>query len=347
VTSELLDHIAKTVLYEGYLLYPYRASAIKNRQRFNFGVLVPQDYSSAQTGTEASLMQTEFLVQTNAATVHQASLETRVRFLHLVQRQVMQHTTDASTGAWNMLPVEFLEVDGTRHQSWQEAQEREIASPSCRLTELLNTPLHIDFEFGSSEQVEAIHDRDSKVSGQLHRTQHAIRGTLALQAVQLEPQLFQVRLTILNKTLLPQAEDMARERALLFSFVSAHAVLNIAQGQFVSLLEPAEDLVHAASKCQQVGCWPVLVGRLGERNTMLASPIILYDYPEVAEESPGDFFDGTEMDEMLMLRVLTMTPAEQQEMRQVDEQARRLLERTENLAPDQFLRLHGRLRETK
>jgi hypothetical protein len=347
VTSELLDRIAKTVLYEGYLLYPYRASAIKNRQRFNFGVLVPQDYSSAQAGTEASLMQTEFLVQTNAATVHQASLETRVRFLHLVQRQVMQPSTDVSTDAMNMLPVEFLEINGTRYQSWQEAQEREIASPPCRLTDLINKPQHIDFEFGSNEQIETIYARDGKVSGQVIRTQHAIRGTLTLQAFQLEPQLFQIRLTILNTTQLPQTTDLTRDQALLFSFVSVHAVLNIAQGQFVSLLEPAEDLVHAASKCQQVGCWPVLVGRLGEQNTMLASPIILYDYPEVAEESPGDFFDGTEMDEMLMLRVLTMTSAEQQEMRQVDEQARRLLDRTENLAPDQFLRLHGRLRETK
>ena len=56
---------------------------------------------------------------------------------------------------------------------------------------------------------------------------------------------------------------------------------------------------------------------------MLCSPIILYDYPKIAPESAGDFFDGTEMDEMLTLRVLTLTDAEKQEMRNGDPRARR------------------------
>jgi len=74
---------------------------------------------------------------------------------------------------------------------------------------------------------------------------------------------------------------------------------------------------------------------------MLSSPIILYDYPKIARESPGSFFDGTEIDEMLALRITTMTDAEKIEMRQVDEQARRLLDRTEALPDAQWLRLHG------
>ena len=56
---------------------------------------------------------------------------------------------------------------------------------------------------------------------------------------------------------------------------------------------------------------------------MLCSPIILYDYPQSAPESEGDFFDGTEMDEMLTLRVLTLTDAEKQEMRAGDARAER------------------------
>ena len=74
------------------------------------------------------------------------------------------------------------------------------------------------------------------------------------------------------------------------------------------------------------------------------SPIILYDYPQVAEESPGDFFDGTEIDEMLALRVMTLTDEEKREMRGADERARQILERTEMLPPEQFMKLHGALR---
>ena len=33
----LVERVANAVLYEGYMLYPYRRSAVKNQQRFNFG----------------------------------------------------------------------------------------------------------------------------------------------------------------------------------------------------------------------------------------------------------------------------------------------------------------------
>ena len=37
-----VDQVANAVLYEGYILYPYRPSAVKNRQRWNFGVVYPR-----------------------------------------------------------------------------------------------------------------------------------------------------------------------------------------------------------------------------------------------------------------------------------------------------------------
>ena len=78
---------------------------------------------------------------------------------------------------------------------------------------------------------------------------------------------------------------------------------------------------------------------------MLASPIILYDYPQIAPESAGSLFDGTEIDEILSLRILTLTDDEKREMRETDPQARRLLERTEALDPEQWMQLHGVMRE--
>ncbi len=63
MNAALVDQIVKAVLYEGYMLYPYRPSAVKNRQRFNFGVVYPRAYSEAQRGMDACAMQTECLVQ--------------------------------------------------------------------------------------------------------------------------------------------------------------------------------------------------------------------------------------------------------------------------------------------
>jgi hypothetical protein len=131
------------------------------------------------------------------------------------------------------------------------------------------------------------------------------------------------------------------------SLVSAHTLLGVADGQFVSLLEPPENLKEIAASCQNLGVWPVLVGTEGERDTMLASPIILYDYPQIAPESPGDLFDGTEIDEILALRILTMTDAEKSEMRNGDDRARQMLERTESLPMEHLMKLHGTLRELR
>jgi hypothetical protein len=141
--------------------------------------------------------------------------------------------------------------------------------------------------------------------------------------------------------------QISRDAALMQSLVSAHVLLGGVDAQFVSLLDPPENLKEFAADCQNLGAWPVLVGADGERDTMLSSPIILYDYPQIAPESPGDLFDGTEIDEILALRILTMTDDEKSEMRNSDERARRMLERTENLPMEHLMKLHGTLRELR
>ena len=144
---------------------------------------------------------------------------------------------------------------------------------------------------------------------------------------------------ILRGTELP-----GRDGALMQSLLSAHTILRVDGGEFVSLLDPPPALREAAAGCNNIGTWPVLVGDDGERDGMLSSPIILYDYPQIAPESPGDLFDGTEIDEILALRILTLTDEEKREMRHGDERARQILERTEALPAEHFMKLHGRLR---
>ncbi len=140
-----------------------------------------------------------------------------------------------------------------------------------------------------------------------------------------------------------------QEAITLRTFASTHTILHVEGGECISLLDPDGQYLEAAKACKQVGTWPVLVGEeeKGERDAMLSSPIILYDYPKIAAESPGDLFDGAEIDEILTLRIQTMTDEEKAEMRQVDEQARRILERTENLAEADMLKLHGVMRSSR
>ena len=90
----------------------------------------------------------------------------------------------------------------------------------------------------------------------------------------------------------------------------------------------------------------MLVGEPGDRHTVLASPIILEDHPRIAPESPGDLFDGGEIDQLLVLNILSLTDAEKAEMRDTDPRAREILERTEGAHRGRScMRLHGAIRE--
>jgi hydrogenase maturation protease len=124
-------------------------------------------------------------------------------------------------------------------------------------------------------------------------------------------------------------------------------ILGVDSGEFVSLLDPPKEWQQFAAQCKNTGCFPVLVGDAGKRNMLLCSPIILYDYAQIAPESAGDFFDSTEMDEMLTLRVMTMTDEEKQEVRSAHERTRALLDRTERTAREQLMRTHGIIRDMR
>ena len=121
---------------------------------------------------------------------------------------------------------------------------------------------------------------------------------------------------------------------------SAHIVLRTPRGAFVSLTDPPDRLREAAAACRNDGLWPVLVGDPGARDTVLASPIILEDHPRIAPESPGDLFDGGEIDQLLDARTSSaLTDEEKAEMRAADPRAREILERTEALTREQLMRL--------
>jgi hypothetical protein len=317
---ERADQIAKAVLYEGYMLYPYRPSSVKNRQRWNFGVVYPQAYSEAQGGDEPCSMRNECLVSGNAGT----SIEVKLRFLHLQTRSV-QASSDIRTGS---LP-----------EGWQEAVEREISVPQFAIAALLGGTTWM-FAFPSTMRV------DSERDGMIERRQEAIAGAIKISAGSVGEDLFRVSVHVQNVTPIEnRAAD--RDTVLLQSLVSTHTILGVKSGEFVSLLEPPAELQELAAECKNVGAWPVLVGEPGQSDTMLASPIILYDYPQIAPESPGDLFDSTEIDEILSLRIMTLTDEEKREIRESDDRARQILERTDAMPVEQFMKLHGAMRSLR
>lgn len=340
----VVDKIAKAVLYEGYMLYPYRPSSVKNQQRWNFGVLCPQTYSDAQDGTEASTMQTECLVEGNS----RSSIEIRVRFLQLSSRSVGHLIAPAKALRPGEVPplrwVDKFEVNGRVYRAWQEAVEQEVIVPDCTLEALVRHPVLHKFSFPAEKQIEPLRDSEGMIGGILVREGIALCGEIEVAAVQLGDGLFKLSVQIRNTTSFGVTAGTARETALLHSLVSTHTILGATGGAFVSLIAPPAQLSEPATSCVNVGTWPVLVGEEGERDTMLSSPIILYDYPQIAPESAGDLFDGTEIDEILSLRIMTLTDEEKLEMRESDERARQMLERTETMPVEQLMKLHGVLR---
>jgi hypothetical protein len=101
-------------------------------------------------------------------------------------------------------------------------------------------------------------------------------------------------------------------------------------------------LREAAQGCRNSGVWPILVGEEGDRSAMLCSPIILEDHPQIAPESPGDLFDGGEIDQMLILNILALSDEERREMAESDPRAQEILERCSALGPEELMSLHGR-----
>jgi hypothetical protein len=297
-----VSRIARAVLYEGYLLWPYRRSAPKNRSRWTFGAVFPPAWT-AEHPDDACLLQGQYLV-----TGDDPRVTVTLRFLQVVERRLR----DAS-GAW------VDELDG--RLAWEEATERELA------------PGAIAIPAGS--------ESEPLPGGEIVRTWERLDGEASARSDELAPGLRRLTVRVRNRT--GFAGD--RPAALRHAFVSTHLALRVENGAFVSLTDPPPALRDAAAACENVGTWPVLVG--ADDTQMLSAPIILEDHPRVAPESPGDMYDGGEIDQLLILNVLGMSDAERAEMRASDERAREILDRCAAMGAEDLMRLHGTIREMR
>ncbi len=317
--------VADAVLYEGYLLYPYRANSGKNQSRWQFGVLGPPGAADAGIGEDESLS-AQFLIHKG----HAISLV--VRFLQLQRRDAQRDTGDGC-----FQPVDELTTASGSWLSWEEAVEVEV-------------PLALEWA-GSPQQwtlpVKAPGgtDIESVVGGRLVRTRQEVRAALDV-AVEREEDLEDLdRVTIRLHNTGAAATD--KDDCIARSLIGSHVVAEAVDGEFLSLLDPPAHAAAAAARCRQHRCFPVLAGPAGEQDLLLVSPIILYDHPEIAEQSEGALYDSCEIDEILTLRVMTMTDGEKAQARATDPLAARIIDRCDAMSPEAMQRLHGVLRDPR
>ena len=290
-------------------------------------------------------MQSECLVRNESK---DALLNISVRFLHPMSREVgvLKAPVDAlpADGSVDYDIVPTFQLGEQLYQTWQEVVEQRVEVPSISLREASRCA-H-EFFFPASRVLEPIQKDKEKITAVLVRRQDAVRGVVEVITQPVDDAVFKITVRIVNRTPVPKEELENQTAIIMRTFTSTHTILQAIGGQWLSLTDPPPAYAEATAACKNIGTWPVLVGEesKGDRDAMLSSPIILYDYPQIAPESPGDLFDGLEIDEILTLRVMAMSDEEKIEMRQVDEQARRILERTESMPSDHLLKMHGVMR---
>jgi len=326
--------VANAVLYEGYILFPYTASAKKNRIRWQFGVVVPEAYATNGTG-EAAQAQTEILLESHGATL----VTVRVRFLQVETRWVQAALESGFE------TVDSLTVDGRRHVTFDEGVEREVELQLDPSADASATPI----AFSSEERVEQLRDEAGTLHGRVVRRRWPLHGAVTVQreAVAEHPSLSKLRVRIVNHSAVVPGE---RSSALRTAFVSTHTLLYAESGCFLSVLDPPEEAGAQGASLVNRYTWPVLVATDGpakddaQRSPLvLSSPIILYDFPAVAPQSAGDTFDATEIDELMMLSVRSLSDDEREEARATDPRARAIVERAERFGPGELADLHGAL----
>ena len=273
-----LEELVKTLLYEGYALYPYTPGATKNATPTPFGIVYPPVYAAGSPTT--------------------------------FDRIRMQGVVEAGEDAALAVEVRFLEAAGERH----EGVERRVALPATPLTQLADD-VTTEFAF----------DR--------------VRGRISMSAQAFADGIVRVSASLHNTTAVP--EGLSRSEALRSSFLSTHVIAQVAGGRFMSPIAPPEHAAMAVMTSACVNTYPVLA--TPEDDVLLGAAIILPDHPQIAPESRGDLFDGTEIEEALLLHLLVLSDDERDEIALQDPAVKEMLRRAIATTPEEFAKLRGRV----
>jgi hypothetical protein len=242
-------------------------------------------------------------------------------------------------------PVDYLEIDGTLHVDWDEAVDQIIDVPALPLPDLghdSQVETIETFSFAGGVDTEEIRSADGRRVGRFVRRREAVDGLVRIAVSRPDASLpyRKIAVTVENTTSWT-GSGLHRDDAMGHSLIAVHTMLAVDDGRFISLLDPPDAAAAVAAACRSDGSYPVMIG---DDDVVLASPIILYDHPEVAPQSPGDLYDSLEIDEILALRVMTLTDEEKSEARGTDARAAAIIDRCDNMSADTLSQLHGQMK---
>ncbi len=279
-----LEELVKTLLYEGYALYPYTPGATKNATPTPFGIVYPPVYAAGGPTT----------------------------FDRIRMQGVVEAGEDAAGGPPCALAVEvrFLEAAGERH----EGVERRVELPATPLAQLADG-VGTEFAF----------DR--------------VRGRVRMAAQAFEDGIVRISACVHNTT--EVGEGLDRSTALRSSLLSTHVIARVQGGRFLSPIAPPEHAATAVLTSACVNTYPVLA--TPEDDVLLGAAIVLPDHPQIAPESRGDLFDGTEIEEALLLHLLALSDDERAEIAHQDPAVKEMLRRAIATTPEEFAKLRGRI----
>ncbi len=260
-TSQI-DRLIEAVLYEGFILYPYRPS-LKNTHRWTFGGVYPHSWSAASGNTDRSRVGCVCI----AAGSGDALFSAQIRFLHLFERTPSEAGRNAGMAASC------------------ECIERRVEPPAMRLADLTARPLRYPFEF--SPAADAI---DGSV------WQDGVRGAAEISAEPLTVHdAWLVTIAIENETpfdvgpVEPHQPLDARRRnaAHMRSLVSAHAILRLEGGRFESSIDAPGELRDLLDQHAGGGLWPVLAGEPEQGGWMFCARLFSMTIRRSRQKAPA------------------------------------------------------------
>ncbi len=325
--ASILENLTKTVLYEGYSIFPYNRSAIKNRKPIPFGVIYPEKYH-IHNPHAPSMMQTECIVI--AAKV--STINITVRFLHLITTQVHQQSDKNYISAFQ--------------NGWQTI-ERQVNSGDLLIAELINNKKVFPIAFDKIDEDKNLYDENNEIKAKQINSVSQIKGEIIIEvsAIENTKNIFRIKITVINNSQSINAETISRDEVFRQSFLSTNTILKTTNGEFVSVQNPAENFKSIIDQCKNIGTWPILIDE--SNTTMLSSPIILYDYPQINSRSKGDLFDSLEIEEALFLHFAAMSDDEKQRIAESDKKLRAMLNKVSKVTPAELINLHGVMYENQ
>ncbi len=214
----ILENLTRTLLYEGYALYPYYRSAIKNQKPIPFGVIFPKDYNAFHEHSHSN-MQSQCIVTGS----DNLTLNIDVRFLHLRKTELFEYNKNEN----DYVPVFNLEINGNIYQAGWQTIERKIIAGNLTVSELINNGKTIPVQFDKANEGEIILNEQNEATAQSIVSVSEIKGSIKIDATPVEdmPGSFRITVAVTNNTRVPNGDTVSRDEALaaIISF-NAHNI---------------------------------------------------------------------------------------------------------------------------